>query len=41
MINGSFDAYYQIEASQKLLFTRLGTPAADEPHVRDAAVDAR
>jgi hypothetical protein len=41
MINGSFDAYYQIEASQKPLFTRLGTPAADEPHVRNAAADAR
>jgi eukaryotic-like serine/threonine-protein kinase len=33
MINGSFDAYYQVEASQKPLFTLLGTPAADKRHV--------
>jgi dienelactone hydrolase len=33
MINGSFDAYYQIEASQKPLFRLLGTPAADKRHV--------
>ena len=33
MINGSFDASYQIEASQKPLFTLLGTPAADKRHV--------
>ena len=33
MINGSFDAAYQLEASQKPLFTLLGTPAADKRHV--------
>jgi formylglycine-generating enzyme required for sulfatase activity/dienelactone hydrolase/predicted Ser/Thr protein kinase len=33
MINGSFDAYYQVEASQKPLFMLLGTPAADKRHV--------
>ena len=33
MINGSFDASYQVEASQKPLFTLLGTPAADKRHV--------
>ena len=33
MINRSFDANFQLEASQKPLVKLLGTPAADKRHV--------